>query len=298
MGRDWESTFRSWAQAPGKTEQEKMANAETAIRKAVSASAKLSQRSLRVFSKGSYNNRTTVRADSDVDICVLCRDSVYYDLPEGFSPQNVGLSGTPATYTYPQFKAEVEQALVDYLGRSSVTRGNKAFDVHENTYRVDADVVTCFEHRLYRRDRSYIEGVAFVPDNSPYKIVNWPEQDYRNGVAKNTETSQRFKSVVRILKRLRNEMQEQNTLAARDVASFLIESLVWNVPNAGFGQFQYIADVRYVLAHCFNATIGDDRCKEWVEVNQLKYLFHISQPWNRSQAHSFLSAAWNYVGYG
>src|SRR2546426_7366713 len=44
-------------------------------------------------------------------------------------------------YTYDQYKRDVEEALVNYFGRSAVVGRNKAFDVHENTYRVDADVV-------------------------------------------------------------------------------------------------------------------------------------------------------------
>ena len=33
------------------------------------------------------------------------------------------------------------------------------------------------------------------------------------------------------------------------------------------------------------------------EVNDIKYLFHLSQPWNRAQAHSFFNVAWDYVGF-
>ena len=50
-------------------------------------------------------------------------------------------------YSYADFKNDVEAALKSYFGAGSVTRGNKAFDVHANTYRVDADVVPCLEHR-------------------------------------------------------------------------------------------------------------------------------------------------------
>jgi hypothetical protein len=39
--------------------------------------------------------------------------------------------------------------LTDFFDRGAVQRGNKAFDVHANTYRVDADVVAAFEYRWY-----------------------------------------------------------------------------------------------------------------------------------------------------
>ena len=45
------------------------------------------------------------------------------------------------------------------------------------------------------------------------------------------------------------------TLAPRPSRSFLIDSLVWNVPDEGFGHVAYKDDVRWVLAHLFNNTI-------------------------------------------
>ena len=84
---------------------------------------------------------------------------------------------------------------------------------------------------------------------------------------------------------------------AKPIVSCLIESLVWNVPNEGFGHSTLTADVRYTLAHLFNNTRKDEDCSEWGEVNELKYLFRSSQPWTRQQAHDFVSAAWNYIGF-
>jgi hypothetical protein len=47
----------------------------------------------------------------------------------------------------------------------------------------------------------------------------------------------------------------------------------------------------------WNATKNDESCGKWVEVNRLKWLFHPSQPWTRVQVHSFMHAAWNYIGF-
>src|SRR2546428_9123493 len=140
MARDWEATFVSWAQPPGNTEQDKCNNAESAIRQAISKSDRLSSKSVTVFPQGSYRNRTNVRADSDVDICVFCDNSLFFDLPDGTVPNDVGIS-VPWVYSYQEFRNDVGAALVSHFGASSVVRGNKAFDVHANTYRVDADVV-------------------------------------------------------------------------------------------------------------------------------------------------------------
>ena len=52
---------------------------------------------------------------------------------------------------------------------------------------------------------------------------------------KNDATGRRFKAVVRILKRLRNEMVDNGHKVAGPIPSYLIECLIWNVPNEGFG---------------------------------------------------------------
>ena len=81
-------------------------------------------------------------------------------------------------YSYAQFKNDVQTALEDKFGTDGVTRGDKAFDVHANTYRVDADVVPAFAYRLYKKKEynfllnaqimSYVEpeGTRFISDTN------------------------------------------------------------------------------------------------------------------------------------
>jgi len=296
----WEDTFQTWAKPPSETEQTKCDNVERAIRKAIDSSPALNRLSIRVFTQGSYRNRTNVRLDSDVDVCVLCTDICFadYSMSEGLTDGDVGLSSHP--YTYTEFKNDMEKALRSYFGSPGVSRGNKAFDIHENSYRVDADVVACFEHRRYHRryggGHYYYSGTELRPDNGG-RVINWPNQNYDNGVSKTDATGRRFKAVVRILKHVRNVMEEENVAAAKPISSFLIECMVWNVPNEGFGHDTYTADVRWALAHLFNNTMKLDACKEWGEINELKYLFRQSQPWTMEQAHSFTSAAWDHIGF-
>ena len=77
----WENTFQSWGKPPSTSEQEKCDNAVRAARKAIEGSEPLEGRSITVFAQGSYWNRTSVRADSDVDVCVLCTDSIFFAYP-------------------------------------------------------------------------------------------------------------------------------------------------------------------------------------------------------------------------
>lgn len=294
MSRDWEAQFKEWAKPPGKTEQDRCDNAASAIRNAIKASDKLRTRGVSIFAQGSYRNNTNVRKDSDVDIGILCTDTFFHDpLPEGWTQERLGFSD--ATYHYDQYKNEVEDALVKYFGRSAVKRGNKAFDVHETSYHVEADVAAFFVHRRYKGDGTYLEGVELLTDKENRRIINWPEQHYENGVGKNNATGTRFKSIVRVLKALSNEMTAHGVGGA-DVPGFLIECLAWNVPNNEFQNSTYLADVRAALAFLFNNTRSHEDCNEWGEVGDLIYLFHSDQKWTWQQAHAFTSAAWDYIG--
>jgi hypothetical protein len=83
-----------------------------------------------------------------------------------------------------------------------------------------------------------------------------------------------------------------------DVPGFLIECLVWNVPNSEFQNSTYRADVQSVLAFLFNNTRSHEECKEWGEISDLISLFHSDQKWTWQQAHAFTSADWDYIGFG
>jgi hypothetical protein len=295
---DWEDTFTSWAKGPGTTEQTKCENAESAVNKAIDAHEKLSVMDVTVFLQGSYRNRTNVKQDSDVDICVRLNSTFFPEYPPGKTREDFG--NTKGSISFADYKNLVQKALEDYFGESSVRRGDKAFNIHENSYRIDADVVPTLEHRRYclNDDGTHyvLSGIGFDTDAGK-RILNWPEQHYENGLKKHEDTGRRYRKIIRILKRMRNEMQDEGIEAAKNIASCLIESLVWNVPNENFGYDTYAADMRNVLAHLFNETRKNETCSEWGEVSELKYLFRSAQPWTREQAHNFISAAWDYVGF-
>jgi hypothetical protein len=268
------------------------------VRKAIASSDELGEHDVRVFAQGSYRNRTNVRADSDVDICVCCMDVFIpdYSVSNGLTAAMVG--NIPATYTQSAFIAAVGRALGAHFGAAQVRAGNKAFDVHANTYRVDADVVAAFEHRRYFRvgtDRfAYYSGTNLVP-RIGMPIVNYPHHHYDCGVAKNTATHERFKGAARALKRLRLAMVGDNVAAAGPMASYLAECLVFNTPDAILMADNHLDRMRGVLAHVFGATEQTHTCEEWLEVSQLKYLFRASQPWTREQVNAFCVAAWGYL---
>jgi hypothetical protein len=295
-----EDSLVIWSKGPSQTESDKCNNAEIAVRKAIKADRNLTSLDISVFAQGSYRARTNVRQNSDVDICIRYNAQFFPEYPEGVTGETFG--HIDGTMSYVDFKNMVQQALESYFGKNGVTRGNKAFDVHPNTYRIDADVLPTFEHRLYTRgfnadgSHQYFSGVGFIPDNGSL-IKNWPQQTYDNGVARNAATGRTYKRVIRILKRLRDKMQGENVSAATNISSSLIECLVWNAEVEAFSKATYTDILRHVIADTWNRTRKDEDCSDWGEVNELKYLFRISQPWTCQQANNFLQAAWDYIGY-
>ena len=298
----WEDQLHTWSGPPSNTEGEKRDRTESAIREAIENSSELADRTVRVFAKGSYKNNTNVRLDSDVDVAVEFQEIFYWEATNdaaGMSGADLGITPYSGSYPPERFKDDVERALVNQFGSSAVDRGNKAIHVREDSRSLAADVVPCFT--FHRYDRIGHNGAALhhegiqIHSDSGSRIENWPEQSYENGTAKNNATGRQYKRMVRILKRLENDMVEKGII--EEVPSFLIECLVYNVPNEGFQHDTYLQDVRWVLAHIYNETLNGGGLAEWVEVNGLKWLFRPTQKWTRAQAHNFASEAWDYVGF-
>ena len=304
MNRDWESTFSFWAQSPSKTEQERCERVIRAISTAISQGPKLQAKKVIAFPQGSFRNRVNVRQDSDVDVGVMLYEYFLPQYPEGKGHADFGNS--EVDYPFLQFKNELEEALVDYFGRAAVKRGNKAFDIKAKQAQVEADVAPFFEFRQYWDNGGYRAGVALIPDNSARRIENYPERlvdywpstplHYENGVSKNTATNRRFKGMVRILKKLRIELENASNASATAVPGYLLECLVWNAPNWCFEHYTWGDRVQSVLRFLWQNTKDSTHCDKWCEIDDIKYLFHILQPWTLEQAHTFINTAWDYVG--
>lgn len=294
--RDWEATFGAWSQPLGQVEADKAENAIRAVKKALDASTALANRRTSVFVQGSYRNRTGVRQESDVDVCIQCHDMFYHnDIP--LPDTEAGLGFVSSTYSFRDFRDDVHRALNSYFGENNVTPGNKAFEVHENTYRVDADVVACIDYRHYYRDRQ--GNLAIAPGTALYsrdgvRVTNFPEQQYENGVWKNQQVHERFKPMVRVFKKLSCDMAENGAKAAEPMKSFLLESLVWNVPHQAFYGTSLRAQVDSVLTALWTL-LGQRTDGQWMEENNIKPLFAAGQKWTSGQAREFVQAAWDYT---
>jgi hypothetical protein len=307
MVRDWETVLRVWGRAPGEAEQTKMENTEARIKEAIAASRALSEHDIQVKAQGSYKNLTHIPRESDVDIRVVCRDVFFSDL--NFADPNVKTDTAAraalrkrfgiidSDYTFDQFRDDVGAALVARFGPPpAVKPGDKAFSVHETRSLVEADVVAALVHRRYRADGTWQEGVEFRTRKGK-KIINWPDQQFDNGVEKNKATHERYKAMVRALKNCRAEMEDEGKPEAEPISSFLIECLVWNVPNDRLDHTKsYHENMQSLLSFLIINTKTEATCSEWGEESELKYLFRPSQPWTREEARAFCLAAFIHMG--
>lgn len=306
MATDWEQTFRDWSKPSSDNEAEKQENALGMVRDAINAYEPLNAHAIRFIPQGSYHNNTNVRQESDVDICVCCTRPYFAD----FTKANYGsVDGeVDSPYSYQAFKNDVEAALKAKFAETGYSRGDKAFDVHPNTYRVHADVVAALEYREYlsspvnlltgKSVAIYTEptGIKFVTDKGKV-IVNWPEQHYANGVAKNVLTGNRFKYIVRALKRLKYYMAANGKPEMASVPSYLIECLVYCSPPYALEGDSYYENVKSVLAHAINGTKQLETCCEWQQVHKKNPLFGSGQPWSHATAYDFSIQAWLTIGF-
>lgn len=304
--KSWEEVFRIWAKPPSPIEQKKWVRTRQAVNNAISSSSTLQNRGIEVVTHGSYRNHTIIRTDSDVDLCVLCTYTCINDNPWSMKHEesvldiyetkdNVEYGLEPKTYAYDVYKEEVANALVNYFGDHNVSYGDKAIHVHATSFQVDADIVACYRYHIRKKDRDYLRGIAFHSKHYGISINNWPYQHYKNAIRKNKETGSRFKSVVRILKYLRNKIIEDTSSLAMYLPSFLIECLVWNVPNKAFNNNLYVEDIENVISYLISETDEIGKHKEWVEINNLRYLFRSSQDWNIIQIKDFLYSIVEYM---
>jgi hypothetical protein len=270
------------------------------IREAISHSPDYRVKNAHVFAKGSVRMRTNIRSTSDIDVCVKADDVFFADYPTGAS--NSTYKNSDSEYTFAEFRKAVEDAICGYFGYTDVdVEGNKAIRINAGvgTSRIDADVVPAFEHRRYTslEHDNYHEGIELRPKNSIYtRVINWPDQNYDNGLHKQENTYRRYRKMVRILKRMKGAMKDKGIASTDHALSFLIESLLWNVPHDFYGNDNYADDLASIFEHLKYQLATDERIKEWGEVNELKYLFGSHQRWTRVGAEAFINDADRYFG--
>ncbi len=227
-------------------------------------------RKVKLLVQGSYANRTNIPSESDVDVAVILESAFWGEYSPGVTFQMYGFRSSSDTLK--GFKNDVETDLVAKFGRRQVKRCDKHIEIVGNTARVDADTVPCGRYRDYRNDfrrdvDNFIPGVRIQADDGTV-IINYPEQHIRNGVSKNQATGFRFKKIVRIMKSIRVEMENAGYKSAREMGSFVIESLLWNVPDEIYNSGSNYSEIfNFVLCWLHQNPFDFFR-----EINGIKYL--------------------------
>jgi hypothetical protein len=78
----------------------------------------------------------------------------------------------------------------------------------------------------------------------------------------------------------------------RDYPGYLIECLVYNVPNSKFGNYTLYADMQAVFDWLWDATNSQEEAEKLEEVNELLMLFRGRPDRSVTNAHNFIHAAW------
>ena len=292
----WEKQFKSWRSPPSDSEAERIARTERMIKEAIANDSALSRLDLSVILQGSYSNNTNIRGESDIDICVLMRDTIHRDIKPPFfgSFHYNTIAVSPIVHSPSSLKDKLARALITKFESDTVTRTNKCIKIRSNTARVEADVVPAIPNLVYlpgafqdvTASTPFREGIAIFPDQGG-PIFNWPQQHGDNGRQKNNLTRGRFKDVVRILKTLNLELASPTNKA---VPSFLIECLTYNCPDHCFAHETLLGNVEACLTYMGALGAGLASTDGWFEINLIKPLFSGSQAWSLDDATRFRDA--------
>ena len=308
---DWEQVLRDWSKPMDEQQEEKARRTAQEVEAALDNYSLLDNGTFQTFPQGSKYNNTDVPGDSDVDIGVKAlvdvssranarsASFVVERATKVASASNAQLGlAPPSGLTMPttRFKDRVHDALVDHFGAANVERGDKCIKVRSSRLTLPADVVPCFPYRHYydASPASYVEGVRLYPDSGG-TIENFPDQHHRNGVAKNNDTSRRFKRMVRCLKRLENELVAAGELKD-EVPSFLMECLMYEVPNDRMASESYLETFEACILHAWSHTRTEGEWRTWLEVNEVKPLFKaVGGTFDRAQANQLLLSAFTAI---
>lgn len=298
--------------APSQTEREKAARTHTAIREHLETDPALKKYTIDTFLQGSYKNSTNVRGDSDVDMGSETDEVFYYDT-DWLPTEPRYEHGVPTTslkesveqslnqlgkggFTFWEYRADVLASLHREYGVQGVVDGNKAIMVKGNTYRLDADVLPCTSFRQYFKDwqgkASYHTGIAFYT-KSHDRIVNFPKQHFENLAEKDQRKDGKVKGCIRILKRIRNELEDQGQWDRKRSPSFYLESFVWNAPDDKFngGYDSVVENVLGYLYHDLKDKKAKNELNSYAQANNIFPLFH-AKFWNADDAIAFIEKIW------
>lgn len=296
MNKISEDILKNWTKPPSNSEETKLNNAISIVLRTIKNHELIPNSSYLLYGKGSYKNNTNVRNNSDIDVDIKYINCFTYSLPKGKSKNDYNIVDKD-DYDIKQFKNDVFKVLSERFGKENVKRKNKCINVKENTNRASIDIVPCFEHRRYYLDGSYSSGIKFISDKNE-EIINFPEQHLLNGTKKNLNTMRRYKGLVRIIKKLRYKMKEDNIYCGKNISSYLLENLVYNVPDNIFTYYTTWNDrLKFALIYLHDNTIKKNDCKDWITVSEMFYFMRGHYKWSVEDVNKCMNKMYKYMGY-
>lgn len=245
-----EEQLQTWASAPSPTEMARIKKTREIIEEAlkkqlpvdqIKSSYQLREFKYEVYLQGSYANSTNISYDSDVDI-VIQLNSVFKSDTSGLDEEQKARYDSmhsSSSYHFRHFKKDVYEALLREFGEGGIIWKDKYLKVPENSSRVNADVVPCLQYRIYKRfisytDQEFVEGMRFFDTSDDTEIINFPKLHLDNCESKNVDTDGKFKDLVRIHKKMRNNLIEHGHLEKDTAPSYFIENLLYNCSSPCF----------------------------------------------------------------
>jgi hypothetical protein len=300
----WNDRLTHWERPASDSEEVQIERAASMVRSALAGNAWLRSERVVVSAQGSYFNNTNVRLESDMDLRAvhpLIRTIYANDVVVEYAEKALGItqSGRYFSDVIVDMRREIATSLIEKFGAANVdASGNKAICLKKLPgSRADVDIVPVFNYIWVWWDHPALQyrqanGITVLGKDGTW-IHNFPDQHAANGIAKRARTAHRFKRHVRIFKRLRDELVREVKLAAGRVPSFLIECLTYAVED---GYFLVETDDRYdranrILRRMWELVDNALWTSTATEINGIKLLFNIAQPWTVNDAKGFVALA-------
>ena len=135
-----------------------------------------------VYLQGSYQNDTNISGDSDVDVVLELKSTLYHDLDELSDWECRRLTSTfgRVTYGWNNFRRDALKAMELGFGRALIAQGNKTIKLKQNARGLAADVVVCVNQRPHSPGR-VCRWVFLLWRCRQAAIINIPEAAFQNG---------------------------------------------------------------------------------------------------------------------
>ncbi len=296
----WNDRLVHWERPASDSEEIQIERAASMVRSALAGNAWLRGEGVVVSAQGSYFNNTNVRLESDMDLRAvhpLIRTVYANGVIVEYAEKALGIanSGRYFSDVIVEMRRQIASSLIQKFGAASVdVSGNKAIRLKKLPgSRADVDIVPVFGYMWVWWNHPALQyqqanGITVLGKDGSW-IHNFPDQHAANGIAKRARTAHRFKRYVR----MRDELVRQGKLAPARVPSFLLECLTYAVED---NYFVIEADDRYgravrILNRMWELLDNPLWTSTATEINGIKFLFNIAQPWTVNHAKGFVALA-------